>query len=512
MSKIKSINRSIIFGVCLIIFLVLLCYTFPYSGDDWAWGSEIGIERLNNFFAGYNGRYLGNILVMILTRSHLFRTVIMALTLFGIIYLSYKYANKNNQTLKYLSVLCIFAIPKLVFRQSIVWTSGFTNYAISIFFILIYLYIIRNIFDLNQPTYSKKIYIFLLILGICNALFVEHITLYSIFLAIFVIIYSYIRFKKIYLAQVLYFIGSIVGAIIMFSNSAYSAIANSKDNYRSIPSSETQGFIQSAIDSYFNVIYKELFFNNIILNILITVSAIFIIYKYNNSKINIKYNIRLIGNIIIIFFISYTTYSIVAQLNPSWNILLKYTKYFEGILSIIYYLFILTLILIFIKDNIKKQKMLFLLISIAALTAPLFVVKPIGSRCFLATYIIFILLINEFVNYIMDGIYNSKIESYIDKSLIGLIIVFSIYLLSIYGYISKVNNERIDYIKSEVQNGKKEIVLTKLPYESYLWTATPLKNDLWMERFKLFYGIPKDTNLKLISLKKWHNLNKTNNK
>lgn len=508
MNKDKSINKRVIFCTVLLLFLILLCYTFPYSGDDWAWGSKIGIERLNSLFIGYNGRYLGNILVIILTRSQLIRTVIMAITLFGIIYFSYKYSNKKNVTLIYISTLCVVAIPKLVFRQAIVWTSGFTNYSISIFFILIYIYIVRNIFGEERPKYSKKICIPLLILGICNALFVEHITLYSIILAIFVIVYSYIRFKKIYLAQVSYFIGAIVGTIIMFSNSAYSAIANSKDNYRSIPSSGAEGFIQSAINSYFDVIYKELFFNNIILNILITVLAILIVYKYNTSKNNIKNSVKLLGNIIIIFLVSYNIYSIISQINPGWKILLKYTNYFEGILSIIYYVIILILIIIFIKDNIKKQKMLFLLISIAALTAPLFVVKPIGSRCFLATYVIFILLINEFANYVMNGLDNSAINSYINKVIMALIIVFGVYLLSIYGYINKINSERINYVKAEVQSGKKEIVLTKLPYESYLWTATPLKNDLWMDRFKLFYGVPKDTKIKLISLEKWHNLRK----
>lgn len=70
----KNIDKKrAVFYSILIFFLIALCYCFPYTGDDWAWGSSIGIERYNNFFKGYNGRYLGNIMVMILTRSQVLK-------------------------------------------------------------------------------------------------------------------------------------------------------------------------------------------------------------------------------------------------------------------------------------------------------------------------------------------------------------------------------------------------------------------------------------------------------
>ena len=50
--------------------IAILCYLFPYTGDDWAWGSKIGIDRLNNWFENYNGRYVGNLIVLAMTRSN----------------------------------------------------------------------------------------------------------------------------------------------------------------------------------------------------------------------------------------------------------------------------------------------------------------------------------------------------------------------------------------------------------------------------------------------------------
>ena len=46
--------KKIVPFVVVFLFFGVLGYLFPYTNDDWAWGSRIGINRLNNFFANYN--------------------------------------------------------------------------------------------------------------------------------------------------------------------------------------------------------------------------------------------------------------------------------------------------------------------------------------------------------------------------------------------------------------------------------------------------------------------------
>ena len=135
--------------ILLFVFLITLCSLFPYTGDDWAWGSKIGLERLYNGFNDYNGRYGGNLIVIALTRIFVIRNVTMAGTILGIIYLCEKIIEKNNKNLFLLATFLFLAIPKLVFRQAIVWTSGFANYAISIFLVIIYVYLIKDLFEKN---------------------------------------------------------------------------------------------------------------------------------------------------------------------------------------------------------------------------------------------------------------------------------------------------------------------------------------------------------------------------
>lgn len=64
----------VFFGI-LFVFLCLLSFVFPYSGDDWAWGTREGEELLAKGFVDYNGRYAGNLMEMAATRSRPLRAL-----------------------------------------------------------------------------------------------------------------------------------------------------------------------------------------------------------------------------------------------------------------------------------------------------------------------------------------------------------------------------------------------------------------------------------------------------
>ena len=50
-------------------------------------------------------------------------------------------------------------------------------------------------------------------------------------MAMGVIIYTFIKYKKIIIQYVMYFIGTIVGTCYMFSNSVYHSISQNADGY-----------------------------------------------------------------------------------------------------------------------------------------------------------------------------------------------------------------------------------------------------------------------------------------
>ncbi|MDD2409538.1 MAG: DUF6056 family protein [Bacilli bacterium] len=492
----KKIIKNNISYLIIITFFLFLCYLFPYTGDDWAWGSEIGIERFNTFFQDYNGRYLGNIIVLILTRSNIIKTIVMAFTFFGIIYFSSRIVNKNIYYM-YISLMFFLFLPIDILRQSVVWTSGFSNYAISALLILIFIYLIKDIFQKYEVDKSKIRIIFFFLLSFSASLFIENITIFNIIISIFLISYSYLKYKKVTLSKIFYLLGSLFGTLFMFTNGAYNNIANHNDTYRSFASGFSE-LLNRAYTNYFDVIYKDMIFNNLFINIAIVLLLIISTFKFFQKNIMISNKTKFIIYSFLSIIISYATYSLLKHLYPSWEILLKYTIIFEGLFSLAFLCGMIGIIFFTIQDKFKRQKLMFYIFSIIIMVIPLLFVTPIGARNFFVTYVIFIVIINELLN----NLFKIKNIRKIAKTSIIVSLTIAIYLLSIYIYIYFINNERNNYIYNESKVSK-EIIIPILPYQQYLWTSTPQKNSIWETRYKLFYNINPEVSFSIISYKEW---------
>lgn len=482
MSKAKS--KWLYYGLLFLVFLVL-CYLFPYSHDDWAWGSSYGMERLETYFADYNGRWIGNFVVLALTRSNLLKTVSMSFSLVLLLFFINELVANKGKAICYLSVLFLLATPYLIFRQAVVWTAGFSNYVASMVFVFLFIYMNRELFYKEaRDSWIRRI-IFLL-LGFLSTLFVEHVTIYALVLGIGSFIYHFLKYKKINLSLLFYFIGGIVGTILMFSNSAYSNISNGSDGYRSIG---LGNMIGNSITSYFKEIYRYFFFENYVLNMGLSIFILINLYCY--FKENKKYKKSIYAISFILVFIP--IYALVLRFSGI-NLFLKYTKYINGIFSIFYYVSAFCS-LFFIKSIERKRKLIFAFGSIAILTAPLFVVTPIGGRCFFPIYLFWIWIAIEFYINI-----SKKENTYIIHILLACIFVFFLYLFCIYGYIFKVNKDRENYIR--MHKTEEVLLLPKLPYAKYMWCPDPV-NAEFMKRFKSFYNIDEEVEIKFITYKEW---------
>lgn len=495
MSKIKNILKSDKFIYILIfISFIVLCFMFPYSQDDWDWGTKYGIERLNNLFSNYNGRWAGNLLVIALTRSNILKTIVMASFLTGIIYFLNDIIKSEKKSTIWLSYLLILATPYQVLRQGIVWTAGFSNYTTSIFFILLFVKLSKDLFEGKELKYSKRFIPLFALLGFINCLFMENITIYLVCLSIFILIYSYKKIRKVQCVHIAYFIGIICGTILMFSNSAYRTVAAGDDFYRTVDTN----VVSRSVNNYFDIISNDLVFNNHILNIILAILISIIIFMVIKNKKEKKL-VKRLGDIILFIVISFTLYSCVTRL-MNINLLLKYTKYFNGIFAFIYCISLIFFSIFFIKKDNVKKRLLFILFSIVIMTGPLLIVTPIGSRNFLPTYILFIWFLLELLCYILSSKKTIEIEKYITKVFICMSFVLYIYLFGIYGYIYKTNIERLNYI--EKNKDKSEILVPRLPYQNYMWRGDP-NLEVFVDRFKTYYKIDKDTKITYVSISEW---------
>ena len=482
--KTSKIDKNVLFDIIVFGIILGICFLFPYTHDDWAWGTSIGTERLTTLFRDYNGRWIGNLLVLVLTRFRVLRALTISTTLWLIVHFIKKILD-DDFGVKYIFVLLCLLMPTAMIAQSITWTSGFANYVIPILIIFIMMYYNLELFKNNAK--PKQInFVVTLILGFVASLFVEHMTIYNVLFAFVLCIYSYFKNRKIDLSKSMYLVGSIAGSLLMFSNSAYGLIASSEDTYRTMELSGN--IIIRAFNTYFDEFYKLFIFDNKILNILLCI--VFLKLISNNIKQKNKYSLYSCATVFVLMLVYYL-FSIASNvcLFTSSN----HMALFEGTLSILY---ILSMFITIMLCTVKKDRLrlAFELVSVCLMAAPLLIVTPIGPRCFLPIYIMFVLIGCDV--YMIAFKKDEHLVKYVKLIIIFIVLFF----LSVYFRIYSVDEKRIEYINNNLN--AQELVLPNLPFKEFMQGPNP-KRDTFKERFKLFYGINEDVKIKFVHYEKW---------
>lgn len=472
MKKILKFIKKNIWYIVVFIFFSLYGLFLPYSHDDWFWGTSWGIEHLNNNFDNINGRYLGNYLVVLLTRSSVAKAIVYGIVLTLIVILINKIVSDKERYTS-LIIILLFTLSLNVFIQTVSWTSGFVNYVVPLTGVLYFIYLNKNLIN-NNGQFSKYACLVMIPLGIFNSLFMENITIYNIIFCIYLIIYFLVKNKKIYLEHILYLIGGIIGTLIMFSNSAYGFIKNGSDTFgeRSIDSGN---FITSFAHKYLHTFSPELIFNNFILIIILSVLIIVILKKYKKQNF--------LSKSISVYLIFYSIYALIIHFINFNESTFRYINYINGFLTLIYFALIFVFIICYVSKE-KRPMFLAVYFSIVILLLPLFIVNPVQSRCMFPPYVILILLVVLIFN-------EAEIKNKIINNTIFLIaLLLLLHRMYIYGYAYVTDIKRISNIEN--YNGKEPLVLQELPNKQYFLNSTPANND-YLPKFKEFYHIDQNT-------------------
>ncbi len=496
----KADKKTVIFGIVAFFAFALLIYLFPYSGDDWAWGSQIGLDRLAVFFEQYNGRYAGNMLVMALTRSKLLNIVFTSASLVLVCLLPKFYSETKKISAVLLAVALFLLTPKSIWVQSVVWTAGFTNYIPPVLLTMVYLTLVRNIFSDEKPEYGKLLPAATALIGFVASLFMENITLYGVALSVCVILFAFIKHKKFFAPHLTNLVGSIGGTVFMFTNSAYGAIANAEDGYRSTALSEG---LLGTIRSHIRTISDLFFVNNIVILTVISVLCVILTFAYLKTCEKKGMKILSCAAIAVNILCLVMLYS--KKLFGYWLIDINFsqaeilTDIFVFFVAIMYFLAICVTVAVCIEDKNKMWKTAFVLLSVPVLIAPLLVVNPIGPRCFFPPYFICIVLCICLYDCVTEAVANENaFECTAGTAFAAVAAAAFIFAVSIYAPIHKYDIKRNEYAVRQSELGYEKITVCKLPYNSYVWTGDP-SHEPWIERYKLFYGINPEAEIELLS-------------
>lgn len=498
----KENKRYIIFVSIVWAFFMFLVFLAPFSGDDWAWGTEMGISRVKSFFFGYNGRFAGNYLICLLSRSELLQVLVVSLSMIAVCILPLFITRNKSLSVFSIGVLMIFLMPHTVFVQCIMWASGYTNYMPPTIIVLFYLAIVANVLNKEEPSYTKKQTICVGFMGFLGALFMENVTIYNLLVAITIVVYSKIKFKRTFKLHITYLVSTIAGMILMFANSAYFKAANGTDFYRSFAWKNFE-----MIFSHLNFLSVTFFAKGFLVFIFISALCIPLIIRAlkgtNDKREQVKLYSVLAVNLCTLFIIC------AKQLFGSWEIFYKhsYTSIIAfGLVVVLHFLSIFLTILFTVKDLKPKIILSFLLVSVPLLLGPFLIISPLNARCVMPAYIVLSVFVSILFDYIRTSFALScQSARVIAISALSLSLGMYLFFVNIYAVVRKYEYLRIEYIEKQVEAGiTEEVVLTHLPYSSYVWMETPFENNaLWEGHFKKFYNLDKDITFKNVSVEEF---------
>ena len=466
-------KKTLINYILIFVILIFLCALFPWSGDDWAWGSDTGMDIFHSFFKDYNGRYLGNLLVLALTRSRILRACVMAATCTGLLY----HLSKLTGGMTELAVLLLLMMPAQMFAQSVAWTSGFSNYVPSVLISIVYISITSNLFENEVTKYGQRVPWICLLLGLVGGLFVEHITIYNICLGLFMCIYCFARYRKVMGAQIAFLIGAVISPAVMFSNGAYRTISQGGDWYRSVAHG-LNGMIGRAYNNTVENIIPFGFRGCPALMVALCVAAWIASGVFHSSGKGRTWHEA--SKTIITAFTALVVVENTAAIQyiALWHV-------FE-LVGVTLYLLAWPVFIFTLNVGVPERASLMLYWgSAVTLMGCLLIVTPIGARCLFAPYVFLLLMTGALLKLSLPL---QKRKSVLNVIAIGASVCV-LYYFNIYGAIALFDHARIEKALQDVAQGNEIIYIPNMIYGEFVWNADPESGTVRETRFKQFYGI-----------------------
>ena len=506
--KIKKAVCSNRFYIILFFAVTALAAVFPPSADDIGWATSAGWDLLQEGFRGYNGRYLGNLSALFLTRVPYILPAIKSATLVLTICLMQKFVPQKSHNFFYICALLLL-LPSPLFRQAFVWTAGFSNYFLPLPVIMACMYLLFIKRDLCGAKKLSALAV-LLCLGIAGQLFMEPFTIMNLLTAVVAIFYFVVKERKADLRALVYFIGCAIGAYIMFSNSAYMNILQKKDMYQSL-NAQTSSIWKTIADGMYNLCH------NVSLRAIISCfPALIVIVVF--SCILLKKN-RGVAKKIKVITIILTGMSALAAV--AFPVLYFYYRNageaqtgavaddaeqlnaFAEQAGIAVFVFLIVtsifcgLVIYYCTDALRKKRIGIYALLIAVQVAPLCFVFPIGPRCYNGVYVLLIMLAGELLGELEEkAAFAKSTKPSAQRILRTLLTVVLIIDIIGYSIVFFANNNKIRTIRQEVDNGATQVTLEHTPFRFLVYALdTEDRNDSFNKRFCEYYGFPKGTEI-----------------
>ncbi len=488
MSTIIKILRRRWEPVLVVVWLLcftLLAHYFPRTGDDWGWALD-GPARLATFFDGYNGRYAGDLLMVWLTSTNVWiATVVVAAGICAILVLALHLSDSRTPLGYGIATILLFTMPLGVWRQSIVWLSGFINYGLATIFLLLLLAVVKAQWS-NPSSARAPLVPVLVAVAFIGQLFMEHVTICVVFLSAgLAIIYrkTHASWSAYLIAWV---VGAICGAAAMFSNTAYRQTLDGTSTYQGISTS-----IGALLEKLFVEIPENAIVVNGVLNTALVVLSIAVVFL-NSWQATRQ------GRVLVVAAAVYLALSI--WLSQGQGVLPTSVRVFGTAAATIVFLAMLGL-LVSLSGGFTfagPEVNIFLLVPITLILTlgPLVVVNPIGPRCFFPSFVLIMIAVLALTHILtVKSIFVRPFFQVVVVHIVSLLLLGM--MVQVYSTIRSEGYVRATQIRVAVEAGQSKIDISPLPYPGWVHDGDPYWSGL-MERYKRYYGISPEMKVELV--------------
>ena len=461
----------------LFLALLALCGLFPLTGDDW-FREELGrrltgpTDLLEAVLAGwrtYNGRILGNLLAYAAGSRRLLRELLRAAFLFGTVRLAAGHGGFRTVWGTLLTAAALLALPRDMFAQIYPWAAGFFNYVPPAALALAALRLLGDLFAERPVPGGVPRAAAVFLLGLCGALFVEHVTLYGVWAGAVLLVWSWRR--GIASAPVAAFCaGTLLGAILLFLSPSYGLIwgggAYSAGLWAN--AGENLPVVVSGLISRCPVLY-------------LTLTALGLAWFAASRRTGPD---RLLAALLALGCGCF----ILCGLRGKWT-------GGEALAAVLWGAALWAGCWRWLPKGERRNRALFFLASAGVGALPLLAVSPIGPRCLYWSYVCLVISAGNLLSALPLGLLPRRP---VRGTALGLAVGVLAFYLALFLPIHALEGERLAALEEAVAQGRREVVLPAYPHGEYLWEGD---TDKIGSRF--YIQEPGDLSISFVPAEEW---------
>ena len=461
----------------LFLALLALCGLFPLTGDDW-FREELGrrltgpTDLLEAVLAGwrtYNGRILGNLLAYAAGSRRLLRELLRAAFLFGTVRLAAGHGGFRTVWGTLLTAAALLALPRDMFAQIYPWAAGFFNYVPPTALALAALRMLEDLFAERPVPGGVPRAAAVFLLGLCGALFVEHVTLYGVWAGAVLLVWSWRR--GIASAPVAAFCaGTLLGALLLFLSPSYGLIwgggAYSAGLWAN--AGENLPVVVSGLISRCPVLY-------------LTLTALGLAWFAASRRTGPD---RLLAALLALGCGCF----ILCGLRGRWT-------GGEALAAVLWGAALWAGCWRWLPKGERRNRALFFLASAGVGALPLLAVSPIGPRCLYWSYVCLVISAGNLLSALPLGLLPRRP---VRGTALGLAAGVLAFYLALFLPIHALEGERLAALEEAVAQGRREVVLPAYPHGEYLWEGD---TDKIGSRF--YIQEPGDLSISFVPAEEW---------